>query len=424
MKSKLLALFLIVGLISFEVLPNGLSLNSVGPRAFGMGGAFVGYAKDYSAIYWNPAGLTQMQKNFIGVFATDVIPSATYKYNPSPTVNIDAKSKSNHYISPNLMANWHCMLSDKLTIGIGIYVPAGLGVEWDGNEVKALSGGYVVEWMSKIAAINFSPVVAFKVNDQLSFGAALNIFYGMFDTKRLGGIAGGKAYQYSESSDGLGFGVTLGALYKPSKMFSVGASFRTKTSVKMEGEAENPYMALIPGLGAPAKSDFKRDVAWPMWIAGGIAFYPTPKLVITADVQFSQWSESENEFTTEFTDAKWKQAIAPPANKFILKWKDATQIRFGAEYTMQDNFWLRGGFYIDPAPAPDETYNFLFPNISYTGITVGTSYLIKNIMIDFGAEYLIGKERDINPNPNTYGAMKGKHNMNIIAISLGFGYYF
>ena len=33
----------------------------VGARALGMGGAYTGVASDYSAIYWNPAGLAQMQ---------------------------------------------------------------------------------------------------------------------------------------------------------------------------------------------------------------------------------------------------------------------------------------------------------------------------------------------------------------------------
>jgi len=33
------------------------STESVGTRAQGMGGAFVGVADDASAVYWNPAGL-------------------------------------------------------------------------------------------------------------------------------------------------------------------------------------------------------------------------------------------------------------------------------------------------------------------------------------------------------------------------------
>ena len=52
---------LMVGLCS-GLYPNGFNLNSNGSKAIAMGGAFVGLADDYSAVFWNPAGLTQMTK--------------------------------------------------------------------------------------------------------------------------------------------------------------------------------------------------------------------------------------------------------------------------------------------------------------------------------------------------------------------------
>jgi|GEM_PF-490861 len=38
------------------------NFSGVGVRAMGMGGAFVGVADDFSAVYWNPAGLAQMSE--------------------------------------------------------------------------------------------------------------------------------------------------------------------------------------------------------------------------------------------------------------------------------------------------------------------------------------------------------------------------
>jgi long-chain fatty acid transport protein len=198
MKTKLLFSFLSVFFAVNFVYPNGLSLNSIGPRGFGMGGAFVGLANDHTAIYWNPAGLTQTQKNFIGAFVTDVIPIGTYKF---AVAGIDAKTKINHYLSPNLMGYFRFGLDERLTMGLGIYVPAGLGTEWDGNDLRNLSAGTPLEWKTKIGVINISPAVAYRITDQISLGAAFNIFYGMFDLKNPV-IAGGNGYQYDESSDG------------------------------------------------------------------------------------------------------------------------------------------------------------------------------------------------------------------------------
>ncbi|MBI5022321.1 MAG: outer membrane protein transport protein [Ignavibacteriales bacterium] len=407
MKVRYIALLMLLFVAVGSVMPNGLSLNSIGPKAFGMGGAFVGLANDYSAIYWNPAGLTQMQKNFIGVFATDVIPMGKYKFylalpSPYPTIDIDTKTKSNHYISPNLMGFYHCQLVDGLTWGLSVYVPAGLGSEWDGEDLKLLSGGQAMKWKSKIAVINISPAISYKFSDQFSAGVAMNIFYGMFDMDRPGPIG-----QYTESSDGMGYGVTFGLLAKPHEMFSIGASFRTKTSVTMSGTAKNGSL----------ESEFDRDVDWPMWIAGGIAFYPIPELVITADAQFSQWSKSEDEFVTKFKALGWG------TDTITLNWKDATQIRFGLGYSLSPSIDLRAGFYIDPAPGPDETYNILFPSISNNVVTVGAGYKYDSFVFDLGLEYLIGKDREIDPIAHP-DAMPGTHGMDIFAFSFGIGYEF
>jgi long-chain fatty acid transport protein len=387
-----------------------------------MGGSFVGLANDYTAIYWNPAGIGQLKGNYLGLFSTDVIPSGKLKV---PDAGIDAKSLINHYISPNVMGYLGFSPLKDLTFALGVFVPAGLGSEWSGKDLKALSGGTEVEWMSKIAVIDISPAVAYKVSDNLSIGAAFNIFYGTFDLKKPAGMKAqdGKTYvfQFSESSTGIGYGVTLGAHYKLNEMISLGASFRTKTAVKMDGTAKNAGMAV---LGA-TESKFNRDVAWPMWISGGIAVRPTQNWVITADAQFSQWSKSENQFVAKYDNANWQGALSLAGqNVFTLNWKDATQVRFGTEYQINSSFTVRGGYYIDPAPAPTETYNILFPSMSYNAFTIGASYKVANLTFDLGYEYLSGKDRDFMLQLGNGVALPATNVMNVNSLSFGIGYGF
>ncbi len=270
---KLLTMILIgMGLLSSESYSNGLSLNSIGTRALGMGGAFVGLADDATALYWNPAGLANIKGAYVGISALDVMPMATYK---NSAANIDTKTKTNHYISPSIMGYWDCMLMKDLKIGVGVYVPAGLGAEWEGKELLPLSNGTAYNWKSKIGVINFSPAVSYKLLDNLSFGLAMNIYYGMFDLSRPAvmklSATSTVSGQYEESSTGLGYGVTFGALYTPIKELSIGASIRTKTAVSMSGDATNTMFAKI---NMPTKSEFDRDVNWPLWIAGGVAVRP------------------------------------------------------------------------------------------------------------------------------------------------------
>jgi len=52
-------LLFLVFLLAFP--GSGLAFKVVGPRAMGMGGAFVAVCDDATAVYWNPAGLTQIK---------------------------------------------------------------------------------------------------------------------------------------------------------------------------------------------------------------------------------------------------------------------------------------------------------------------------------------------------------------------------
>jgi long-chain fatty acid transport protein len=331
----------------------------------------------------------------------------TYQFDAA---GIDAKSKTNHYISPNI-AGYLQLLTGDLCIGLGAYVPAGLGAEWDGNDLKNLSGGKAFEWNSKIAVFSITPVVSYKLMPNLYFGAALNMYYGMMDMSKPTFALPPSTYaQYSEESSGLGFGFSAGLLFKPIDMLSVGFSFKTKATITMEGTAKNSALAAL----GKEETDFSRDMSWPMWIAGGVAFRPFKGLTIAADADFSQWSGAADYLYADYTDWGRKDTMH-------LQWEDALQIRIGLEYMLDENIAIRAGFYTDPAPAPDETLTILLPNISYKGITLGAGYRTGNLTFDAGFEYLIGTEREITTAKITKYNMPGKQNMNILSFSLGAG---
>ena len=401
------ALMLGMGTMAFA---NGLSLNSIGPRAAGMGGAYVGYANDASALYWNPAGLATQQSS-VYFFIDDIIPMGTYKYDPAM---VDATMKQNHNIAPNLIGNYRM---DKWAFSFGIYVPSGLAAEWDGAELQNLTGGQAFDWMSKVAAINFSPAVAYQVSDQFSVGLAVNIYYAMFEFKRPADMGPLGTQQYSEESTGLGYSATLGLKYDINEQFSVGLTARMNTKVSMEGTAKNPGMELA---GQAAEDDFDREVDFPLWAGIGFAYKPNKQLTLTFDAQYSQWS------TLDILTAKYKNwtvplSTTPLEQEFILKWEDATQFRLGAEYCVSEGLPIRLGYYYDPAPAPDETLNILIPSSTNHVITGGLTYYTNNWGIDFFAEYQMGAERDVEP---TVDNMPGIHQLDIIAFGLGFSYAF
>ena len=413
-KNVLLVTILVLGL-TIGAFANGLNLNGMGTKAISMGGAFIGLADDYSAVFWNPAGLTQLKESNLSVTSAFIIPTGTYEYAPAG-INMETESA----IFPAPALTYFKPVSDRLVIGLAAYATAGSGAEWDGNQLipfnPMIQAGDTTAytWKSKVGGITFSPVLAYKFSDALSIGVTLNLVYGMVDMDR---PAMG---QYSEKLDGIGFGATVGLLFKPSDIISVGFTFKAPHKVKVTGDAE---MTGLAAMGMPAESGATREVTWPMWIGGGIALKPMDKLTITFDVQYTNWGELDK-IPMEFDEAIWKMDMGAGSledgSAFTLHWEDAIQIRGGIEYLLSDSLALRAGFYNDPGPSPATTLNIMLPSITYNVVTVGFGYTSEKIDLDLGFEYLKGTDRDAEG----MEAMPGTHGMDMLVPTVSFTYKF
>ena len=413
MKRLFSSFFMAFVLLTTSTFANGLNLNSVGAKAGAMGGAFIGLADDYSAIFWNPAGISQVQNFQLAAYYCGVMPSASYK---NSQLGIDAKTETQTYSSPGIMA-YVPIDSGFISFGLGVYIPSGLGTTWNGDDFKNLTGGNSYEWMSKIGVINIAPALSIKLLPSLSLGAAFNLSYGFLDLKRPQYVLDPKNRQpiwgqYSESSSGWGFGGTFGLLFKPINLISIGATFRTANTIAFSGTAENDLLKAMMGDNY-RDADLERDIQWPIWYGAGIALRPLGFLTITADIQYTNW-KSLDTLDTKYTG--W-EAAGVTEGKMNMSWKSTMQIRFGAEANLFDFLAIRAGYYIDPAPAPDETLNILFPSIDYSGITFGLAFEFSHLTIEGSVEYLMGKERTITT--QTMDNMAGVHNNDILAFWAG-----
>ncbi len=395
MRKKLSSILVILFSLPGLAVANGLNLNGLGSRALSMGGAFVAVANDFSAIYWNPAGAALFDRPVAGFQIFDLIPTETYRYAPY----IDAKSEPAHVFG-GLISYYH-PLSSRLVVGFGISTPSGMGGEWNREDFAAYSGGILYKWASKIGFVSFQPLVAVKVNDTVSVGATFNLNYAKSDMSTIAGAVelpqtpGVRVDlgQYEEKLSGWGFGATLGALVEPSEKISLGLTLRTPSKIKFKGTGLTSRFPLYDVSGT---SDMDRTFTWPLCIAGGVAFHPLSQLLITADIQWSQWSKLDKNITL-YKDAFWQELWAAEGyTEILMAWEDKTQIRFGAEYTLSPVLALRVGYCHDPAPSPDETMNVLLPSYSYNTFTFGVGYNVSSQWkIDAGLEYMAGKDRII-----------------------------
>ncbi len=422
---KIVFIIVLMFAISFSAYSNGLNLNGMGAKAISMGGAFIAIADDYSAVFWNPAGLTQMDKANFSAFSSFIVPTGTYVYSPA---GIDIETTSKTFPAPAL--TYYKPLSDKLVFGFTFYATSGAGAYWNGADLAPFNTGFPVNtkaytWESQVGGLTVSPVIAYKVSDKFSLGATLNVTYGMLDMNRQA-----NGFQYTESATGIGFGATFGAMFKPSDKFSIGFTFKTPQKLTLKGDiALEGLSAAVPIPGLTDSVETTRDITWPMWAGVGVAFKPTDKLTIAFDIQYTKWSTLD-ELPAETDDTMWNTAL-PFVGKLIegatyeLMWEDAIQYRLGFEYKLSDTFALRGGYYYDPAPAPETHLNILLPSITYNVFTFGFGYSTEKITLDVGMEYLKGADRDADLAGVIAGtAMPGTHGMNMLVPTIGFTYKF
>lgn len=412
---SVLSLILTTGIFS-----NGLSLNGIGSRASAMGTAYVGLSDDWSAVFFNPAGLAQIEDTNISLFITNIMPSGTYNFELAGMTLADAESIGSSY--PSGAFSYFRPFSDKITAGISVYVPAGAGAEWDGTDLAMLTGGTPLLWDSTIFMITVSPAAAIKLNEKFSLGASLNFNFASLKMKRPGGDGAAVPYfQYDENLSAMAIGFTLGAMYKPNETISFGLTWKAPVKANLKGTAEAPFLA---ALGISTESEGTRSATWPTWVAAGVAITPNDKLTFTLDVTYNNWGKLQ-EIPIEFDDPMWKAAGMEEGTKFGLKWENTVDIKFGAEYKFSDSFALRGGFYTDKSPSPEETLNILLPSLHYSAVTAGFGYKTGKLAIDFAVEYLFGDKRFVDPmNYDAEAGMPGTHGMTIIVPNITITYTF
>lgn len=405
-----LVLVLAAGLAT-GLMANGLNLNGTGAKSDAMGGAFVGLANDFSAAYWNPAGLAQITKASFSLYGAAILPQGTYVFSPA---GVDAKSKAKAYMIPGL--GYFQPVGKRVVVGIYVYAPSGAGSDWTGADLAALSGGKPFRWHSMLGIFTASPSIAVKVTDKILLGATVDVNYGLLDMAQPFALG-----QYTEELRGMSVGGTFGVLVKPVEQFSFGVTYKLPFTAKLKGDVTIPAAPLV---GASSDVDTgTRKATWPMWLAGGVAIKPVKGLTFTADAQYTNWKKMQT-IPITFADPTWNAVFGPGGNfdrVDELLWKNTTMFRFGAEYYVTKDFALRGGYTLDPSPGPIETQNVLLPEFKYNWITFGFGFNSEHFVIDAAIQY--GKGADVTV-PLGEGAMPGVHGMKMWVPSLDFTYKF
>ena len=248
---------------------NGTRLPNQNAEATARGNAFVATADNPSAIYYNPAGLTQLQGLQIQSDSYAIL--ARYDYTPAggPTVKADRTVA----VVPQLYASY-TPENSPLSYGLGVYSPFGQSSEWPDN-----SGFRTIATRNEITYITIAPTIAWKISDQLSIGAGLQV--NRVDADLASGIGIVPNDEFRFQGDDTSFGYNLGLLWKPSEHHVFGLNYQSRSTSHFKGDVTlTPFGVKEPGTVS---------LPFPDVITLGYSWRPTPGWNLEVAIDRTNW---------------------------------------------------------------------------------------------------------------------------------------
>ncbi|MCC6751360.1 MAG: outer membrane protein transport protein [Deltaproteobacteria bacterium] len=403
----------------------GFATAECGARALAMGNAFTAIADSPSAVYFNPAGLAQMEGLQLEAGVSLVVPNFGYTLTaPGTTTDVNVSGKTQFFPIPSFYATYR--IHDRVAAGIGMNAPFGLGIQWP-DTVNV--GGKETAWWGRsliqeadVKVVTFNPTLAFKLHPRLMIGGGLTIAQSSVYLMRKVTSSSSLAddVQVDLSGDDLGFGGTAGILFSavPNRL-NVGLSYRSGVSINYEGKAaftKNGSAANIPtGLRSRLiDGPVTAHLALPHVISFGAAAFILPKkLTIGFGVDVTTWSSYE-ELAINFTEH-------PELSSAEAKhWRNTVAVRLGGEYRVLPQLPLRLGLVYDQSPAPKSTVGPELPDADRYEVALGAGYRVAGLTIDLAYLFLLTgdqKTADTAPLVGTYRATA-----HVLALSLGYGF--
>ncbi len=385
----------------------GFRLPEAGAKAMGMGFAFTAQADDPSAIYFNPAGLTQLKGQNVMAGVTYVRENGGEFTGTTPVDNTTAikneTQKSLNFYIPNAYYT-KTNASTGFAYGVGIFAPFGLGQEY-----KDKGASIFRNQITKIdlQTIVVNPTIAFKVNGVLSVGAGIDYMYGKAKlSKNAVYPAGNPApnlYDLDLEGTGDAWGYNFGLLFRASPNVKFGFNYRSPFTLKLkDGDVEirniNGTVPLAAGPtyastffgGTSFDTKGTATLYLPATAALGVS-YTLDRLTLNADADWTFW----HSYSSLPIDIKNNNPILPDSNG-AKNWKDVCALRLGAEYRVTDPLALRAGFVYDPTPVPAETLGPELPDATRLNYMVGAGYKINQWTIDGAVMYIDKKDRTVS----------------------------
>ncbi|MBE7500606.1 MAG: outer membrane protein transport protein [Verrucomicrobiales bacterium] len=370
----------VLGAAGATALANGSRVASHDAFASARGEAFAATADNPSAIYYNPAGIAQLEGHQLraGVYGLYLRPT------------FDSPSGSSHASDRNYQAVPHFYYTYgpkefPLNFGLGVYSPFGLSSRWPDD-----TGFRTVGTEAQMRYFTVSPVVAWKVRPNFSVAAGVTVNACDLDLQR-GLVWPMQPYDnFRFQGDAWDVGYTLGVLWKPSEQLSFGVNFRSPTTMDLEGETTFRNDVEIPGMFPAFPTQYREastEFPFPLSFVVGVSYRPTPRWNFEFNAELNDWDRLGTE--TVHQSAPFPP-ILPQDISLPLEWESSWYYEFGVTRYLGQNWSVSAGYIFNESSVPDAYYTPLVADVDRHFISVGGGYQGKHVRVDLAYQFGYG----------------------------------
>lgn len=370
-------------------------------NASGIGNAYAGsaaVAENASTIFYNPAGMTQLQAREVSGGLTAIRPSFKFSNGSSSasTLNPLMVGPATNLLSgnggdgggwgavPNGYLSW--AFTKDLYFGVGVGAPFGLRTEFDNPWV-----GGAQSLMFDVKTININPSVAYRVNDIVSLGFGVNYQKLEAEYRRqvgtadyaVAGFPGSSSVVRLKLSDDT-WGWNAGALFNLSPATKLGVSYRSTMKYTAKGDlvVSGPSATLNAG----GTSDAKAEIKLPDTLVISATHKLNNQWELLGDLSWTGWSSIPKVDIYRTSGVR----SGSVAQMLHTDFRDTWRVAMGANYQLNDAWKLKMGLAYDQTPVKGaDTRLVSLPDNNRTWLSLGAQWKpSKDTTVDFGAAYL------------------------------------
>lgn len=360
------------------------------------------HTEDASVAFFNPAGISFIpHKLSIAAGGFGVSSKVSYQ-------NLDTGESyaTDNPIGTPLYAAIAYKVIDEVSLGFSFTTPFGSTIQWP----QGWTGNEIVDKM-QLKSFFFQPMLSFKLADWASVGASYIYAKGSVDWDRSLNQVGGTMNLKDDNATGQGFG--LGFYFKPNEKLDVSIAYRSPVNMKAKNGKVTfdmpSYLFPLRGLDANGQDKFKATLPLVEEYTIGATYKVTPKWQVSADLNYTGWSDYES-LTLDFENALLNpKAIDPTIVTSPKNFKNTKTWRFGTQYQFNDFIAGRLGYVFDESPYTDEHFIPETPSFNSSLLTGGLGFNFRKIKVDVSGGYALAQSRKINnENLAFYGQAKAK----------------